>query len=121
MKKRTVAGKLLHNVIFISPILQASISLALADVPINVFPSNHGVAASTQQKKKIDKIINENFDLDDTVLHKVNVKIRYNNEGNPDHLIVYLLSKTSYSFDTYRVNINADYTVTSIIPNYQEQ
>ncbi|MGD8837064.1 MAG: hypothetical protein PVI54_07880 [Desulfobacteraceae bacterium] len=120
MKKRTVVGKLLRNVIFISPILQVSISLALADVPINVFPNNLGVEAGAQQKKKIDKIINENFDLDDTVLYKVNVSIRYNNEGNPDYLIVYLLSKTSYSFDTYRVNLNADYSVTSIIPNYQE-
>jgi hypothetical protein len=120
MKKRTVTGKMLRNVLFITPILQVFVSLAMADVPINVFPNNQGVAADSQQKKKINKIINENFDLDDKLLHKVNVKILYNNEGNPDHLIVYLLSKTTYSFDTYRVNLNSDYTVTSIIPNYQE-
>jgi hypothetical protein len=35
--------------------------------------------------------------------------------------MIYLLSKSTYSFDTARVNLAADYTVLSIISNYQEQ
>jgi hypothetical protein len=109
MKKRAVAGKLLRSILFVWPIFPVFVSLAVADVPINIFPSNQW-AAGGKQENKIKKIKNENFALDDTVL-----------SGSPEHLIVYLLSKTSYSFDTCRVNLNADYTVPSITSNYKEQ
>jgi hypothetical protein len=112
MKKRSVVGKLMHPILSVLPIFLVFISLALADVPINILPSNHWAAAPAQEEK-IYKIINENFDLDDTILYKVNVKILYNNLGSVDHLNVYLLSKNSYSYNTVRINLRARAKISS--------
>ncbi|MGD8837065.1 MAG: hypothetical protein PVJ19_19135, partial [Desulfobacteraceae bacterium] len=125
MEKRTVANKLICHAFYIFTILLVSVSLASADVPINIFPNNSYWAASdTKQEDKEDKIntiINENFYLDEEILHKANVKVQYSDDGSADHLVVYLLSKTTYSADTYRVNLNEDFSVDSIISNYKEQ
>jgi hypothetical protein len=120
MKKRSVAVKLLRFILFVGPISLVFVSLAVADVPINIFPSNQWAAGGTQEDK-IEKIVNENFALDGTLLYKVNVKTQYDNSESPEQLIAYLLSKTSYPYDTYRVNLNTDDTVLSIISNHKEQ
>jgi hypothetical protein len=95
MKRRTFAGKLWRSVLSVLPILLIFVSSAFADVPVNIFPSSQYAAGGAQQDDTITEIIHQNLDLDDTVLHKVNVKIKYNDSGHPDHLIVYLLSKHS--------------------------
>jgi hypothetical protein len=118
--RRIAAGKLSRSVLFVLPLLLVFISLAFADVPINIFPGSQS-AAGGGQEDKIHQIVKQNFDLDDTILHKVNVKLLYDDSGNPDHLIVYLLSKHTYSYTTTRLNLNADYTVSSMVSNYEEQ
>lgn len=107
MKKRSVVGKLSRFVLFVLPIIFVFVSLAAPDAPTNIFPSNQWAACGTKEDK-IEKIINKNFDLDDTVLHKVNVNILYNNSGSPNYLVGSLLSKTTYSRDTYRVNLHVE-------------
>ncbi len=94
-------------------------SIALADIPINIFKSTYQ-SAKALNNKKIESIINDNLELSKDLHHKVNVKVIYDVSGYPDYLIVYTLSKDSYSFKTSRIDIDAKYKVTSVKKNYKE-
>ncbi|MCP4009521.1 MAG: hypothetical protein GY726_08400, partial [Proteobacteria bacterium] len=99
-------------------LLMLSVS-AWAQAPINIFPSE-SYGASSLKQNKIKKIIKNNFNLNEAQVHKANVRVVYNDSGDVDYLIVYLLSSTTYSYETFRVDLTGNYQVTDIVYNYQD-
>ncbi|MCP3872265.1 MAG: hypothetical protein GY699_03805 [Desulfobacteraceae bacterium] len=97
-------------------ILSAS---AWALAPINIFPSE-SYGSSSLKVNKVKKIIKKKFNLNEAQVHKANVRVIYDNSGDVDYLVVYLLSSTSYSVETFRVNLTGNYQVTDIVYNYQD-
>ncbi|MCP3875326.1 MAG: hypothetical protein GY699_19500, partial [Desulfobacteraceae bacterium] len=92
---------------------------AWALAPINIFPSEIYGASSLNQNK-VKRIIRKKFNLNEAQVHKANVRVVYDNSGDVGYLIVYLLSSTTYSYETFRVNLTGNYKVTDIVYNYQD-
>ncbi|MCP3872267.1 MAG: hypothetical protein GY699_03815 [Desulfobacteraceae bacterium] len=111
--------KLKQCLIYILTILLILSASAWAQAPINIFPSE-SYGATNLKENKIKKIIKKNFSLDEAQVHKVNVKVIYEDSGDVDYLIVYILSSTTYGYETIRVDLTGNYSVTAIEENYQE-
>jgi len=117
----------------------------LAAVPIEIFPNQHW-GQKHLDAAQINKIVNKQVwnaarekvkaktaskttkSIQDTVslqyitgedeYHKAKVKMAYDDTGAADHLVVYLLSKTSYSVETIRVDLDNNYGVSKVTTNY---
>jgi Divergent InlB B-repeat domain len=50
---------------------------------------------------------------------QANVKVLYDDGGDPDHLLVILLSRTSWGVETLRVDVDNDYNVTGVTTGYE--
>ena len=119
MKQRT--NRVGCGFVFVISLLMMLVfsSYAFADVPITIIQNTKWDAASLNENK-INKIIKKNFDLDDTILSKVKVKVLYKDSGKLSHLVVYLLNNIDYTFETARVNLGNKYKVISVKMDYQE-
>jgi hypothetical protein len=62
---------------------------------------------STQNIAAIKKIINDRFDT--SLSREVKAQVIYKAEGQPDHLLVYLLSPSHHKVDVARVDIDSNY------------
>ncbi|MCP3941877.1 MAG: hypothetical protein GY710_10390 [Desulfobacteraceae bacterium] len=116
--KNSFKTKMLQSAITLFFVLSLS-SIAWADVPINIFPTHYQYAKAIDDNK-IESIITDNLKLSENLHYKVNVKIIYKPSGDPDHLIVYILSNHTYLFETTRIDINDAYQVISIETKYLE-
>ncbi len=93
-------------------------AMAMAEVPIHIFNSSK-TGFSTLKSGDIKALINESVDISEEDHRKVNVKVIYEQSGEVDYLIVYLLSKAFYSFKTVRVELENN-KVTSVVYDYTE-
>ncbi|MCP4748267.1 MAG: hypothetical protein GY874_19340 [Desulfobacteraceae bacterium] len=93
-----------------------------AQPEINILPSSHR-ASSGHKINAIHQIIRSTFDVadDNSPYYKVKAKVIYGKNGFPVHLVVYLLSKDTYAFETVRINLGKDYRVKAVLRNYDEQ
>ncbi len=93
-----------------------------AQPTIDIFPSTHW-AAKHLDVDRIHQIIQDNFDLadDSSPYYKVKTKIVYDNDGNPGHLVVHLLNKDYYYYETTRINLGRDYSVKEVLKGYEVQ
>lgn len=94
---------------------------AYADVPVD-FIGNRLYAPSGFDAERIKNVVRSAFQLEknEQRLHRVTVSVRFADGDLPDHLIVHLLDKDTYSFETARVNLRNGYKVRSIQRNYTE-
>ncbi len=77
----------------------------------------------TVDQSKISDLVTKIFHLDTSNTQQISVKVKpiFNpHQSTPDYLIVYLLQKDSYSFQTNKVDLNPDYRVENVSYNYQE-
>lgn len=65
---------------------------------------------------KIKNIIRNAFNLKQ--YREIKVQVIYNNKKQPDHLLVFLLSKQYHGFELVRINIDSQYNVLSFEYNY---
>ncbi len=101
-------------------LLSAGVS-AYAEVPVD-FIGNRLYATSGFDAERIKNVVKSAFQLgkNEQQLHRVTVSVRFADTDLPDHLIVHLLDKDTYSFETARVNLRNGYKVKSIQRNYTE-
>ncbi|MCP4748262.1 MAG: hypothetical protein GY874_19315 [Desulfobacteraceae bacterium] len=95
-------------------------SPVLAQVPIEILPDAQEGAKSLDVQK-VHKIIRENFDINDDngPYSKVKIEIVYDQAESPEHLLIYLLNKKYYTFETARIDLAEDLSVKDIIMNYE--
>lgn len=68
------------------------------------------------------ELVKKTLNINSTSPYKtVRISLQYNSKQQVDALIVYLLSSKYKSFDLVRINLNSDFTVASVIKNYQLQ
>jgi hypothetical protein len=89
------------------------------DIPVNLMGS--ATAMNSAPINIIMDIVKQNIDLSLSAGNaKASVQVIYKNT-KPDYLLVYLLSAKDYSFTVTRIQLDQNYHVQSIIPNYQLQ
>ena len=93
-----------------------------AGVPVTIFPSTHWGSDSLQEDTVVG-IAKNAFQLfsDEAPYRKANVKVLYSDAGEPESLIVYLLHKDTYLFETAKITLGEDYSVASVETDYVEQ
>ena len=110
--------------LFLSLIILISTSLSVFAADNVKILSSKNYASNQVNETKIVALINDLFKLNSNsyAFNQARVKPIFLNENNstPEYLVVYLLKKDSYYFETKRVNLNSDYSVKSIQENYLE-
>ena len=99
---------------------------AFGKVPVVFLLSGHWAAEDGQyglekQEDLLRDLIDEEFSLYDDAYLEVKVKTLYDDSGNTDYLIVYLLDRDTYSVETARVELDDDLIVLYTERDYEEQ
>jgi len=74
---------------------------------------------------KVTTLVTEAFNLKSNACPYIEARVRpiYNlttREASPDYLVVYLLYKDKYLFETYKLDLENNYTAPKVIANYTE-
>jgi uncharacterized FlgJ-related protein len=92
------------------------------DVEIIILPDATGKSFSTAERRSIQKVIKDNLlKTSKEPYHRVQVEVRHRTDGSPESLMATMLRAYTYTADIVKVNIDPDYTVTSIEPSPKEE
>ena len=91
-------------------------------IPITIYGSNHE-GALTLDENQVVQIIQNQFALtnEDIQLAGIDVRVVYDDNNQPDYLVVHLKYRNTYTVETTQVKLHANYRVVSLQRNYQEQ
>lgn len=116
-QKRSIALVIVVNLCLGVLFLKAAHAL----VPIEFFPSTYW-SSQKPDTSEIEQIIRLQLNLDDdSSCIKAKVKVLYGLNGTLDRLIVHLLDKDYYVFETARIELGADHTVEDFESGYKVQ
>lgn len=121
MKKRHSGWSFFRMVGLITGIGLLLISTSYAQVPIEFFQSTYALAQSADNSA-MKEVIRDQFDLeDDGPYIKVKVKTLYGDNAQPDRLIVHLLDKSKYTYETARIDLGPGWVVEDLKRDYVVQ
>lgn len=93
------------------------------DVKIKVFASGKRQKSyDATDEKKISQVFREQV-LPSTKrdYHSVNVKVKRNQDNNPEYMIAYMLRQDTYTADVVKIKVDEQFVVKEIVENYNDQ
>lgn len=93
------------------------------DVKIKVFASGKRQKSyDATDEKKISQVFREQV-LPSTKrdYHSVNVKVKRNQDNNPEYMIAYMLRQDTYTADVVKIKVDEQFDVKEIVENYNDQ
>ncbi len=87
------------------------------DVEIVVLPEETGKKLAAADRKKVQQLVRDRLLLTSKEPYrKVQVEVARRPDGTPETLMVSMLRLYTYTADVVKVDVDADYTVTSVHP-----
>lgn len=91
----------------------------LPNIKTQYLMSINAAQAITLEKRAIELVKKTLNITPESPYRTVRIRFIYNNNNQPEALIVYLLSSQYKSFELVRINLNSDFTVATVIYNYR--
>lgn len=112
----------MFKILFCGILLLSLTVPAFAEVPIEVLQNRLYAAPGGFDAGRIKELVKSAFQISRNEQHifRVMVNVYGAESGLPDHLIVYILAKETYSYETARVNLLHGYRLGSIQRDYVE-
>jgi hypothetical protein len=102
-------------VIVISLFILNFSTLARADIPFTLFPSHYVLSAT--QTVAVRNLLEKNFSI--SQFRGIKAQIITNTQGQPDHLLLFLLTKQFHGVTVTRINLDTGFQQTKLIKNYR--